>query len=187
MPTYKLGIKTDGTVVVCANADTLPGGTTSLGTFVHDDSVATDALKNSGLTHIILDHVKDILSRRSAADPSSATVATYPKNIWNHDRLTVEFSGKGIQVQRLVVNAPKDLQVGGGTKSLVVSAQPLNEVLTTGFTCSSSATAVATVTNPGVITPVAEGETHITVTHTATGLKATVKVKVAAAAPPEEG
>lgn len=186
MPTYKLGIKTDGTVVVCANADTLPGGTTSLGTFVHDDAVATDGLKNSGLTHIILDHVKDILSRRSAATPGSATVTTYPENIWNHDRLTVEFSGNGIQVQKLVVNAPKDLQVGAGTKTLTVSAQPLNAKITTGFTCASSVTAVATVTNAGVITPVAAGETTITVTHTATGLKATAVVKVAAA-DPEEG
>jgi hypothetical protein len=75
MPTLKVAFnKTTNVATVLDNSGSIPSGSVSVGTFVHPDETYPDSL-------VIYHGVRDLLYKRSAADPSQT--AMYPNNIIN--------------------------------------------------------------------------------------------------------
>lgn len=78
MATYKVALNAAQTIIhVALNATTLPTGFTSVGTYDHDE--ADDPLGAEPDSHVMINHVRELLGRRSKANP--ANPALFPDNI----------------------------------------------------------------------------------------------------------
>jgi hypothetical protein len=152
MATFKLGYTAaTKTAYVTKSPDALPGGTTDLGTFDHVDA------DFDTLFH----HVRDILNKRSAANPAVAALA--PFNIQNMQEIKIVKHGPGFTTEYLTAAAIN--VADGATANIVIKYQPANVNATaTDFTYVSADATKATVSAAGVVTGVAAGTTTVTAT-----------------------
>lgn len=88
----------------------VPGGSVNVGTFDHPDLTYPDSL-------VIYHGVRDLLYKRSAADPSKA--AMFPNNIVDMQRVTIDFKGS----PRIVINSlmQPTIQVTAGKQARFVT------------------------------------------------------------------
>ena len=159
MPTYQVAYNgTTRVATVQANGDALPGGSVNVGSFVHDP--VNDPLETPE-NHVIWHHVRDLLYKRSAANPANA--AMFPDNITDVDRVQI--------IRDLVFVALVSIEIGGNA-TLTIAA-PTHQIVVTptpggasniAATYVSSDPAVATVNASGLVTRVGNGTTVITAT-----------------------
>lgn len=99
MTTYTVGISTDKKAVHIANTGVLPAGYISLGTYDHDES--DDPLGAHADSHTHVHHVREILGRKSFANPANA--ALWPENITDLSALQIF---KGWEAKPFVLTSP---------------------------------------------------------------------------------
>lgn len=85
MPTLKVAFnKTTNVATVLDASGSIPSGSTDVGQFDHPDLTYPDSL-------VIYHGVRDLLYKRSAADPSKS--AMFPNNIVNMQAVSIDFKG----------------------------------------------------------------------------------------------
>lgn len=170
MPTLVVGFNAttrDATVVEQGTA--LPAGSINIGTFVHPDETYPDSL-------VIYHGVRDLLYKRSHANP--AQTAMFPDNITDMNRIRIVSTLLPAVPVDAIYIAEKNPQVEvGSTLSLTISFSPTTAT-NRKLVFSSSNEAVATVSDAGVITGVAAGNTSITVKSEDGGKQASTVVTV---------
>lgn len=169
MTTYKIALSADKkTVYLAFGADTFPGGSTSLGTFVHDDDA--DLVHPNKDNHVLFQHVRDILYKRKASDGGADAV--HPNGIYNMQNISIVRHGPAINATYLTAAAVT--AADPATVTAVVKYQPANvNANNNDFTWVSSDPTKATVSAAGVVTGVANGTSNITATHKHNGLEVT--------------
>lgn len=147
MPQFKIAYNAATKVATVQDmADALPAGSTQIGTFDHGASKDTEG-DGTHESHVFYHHVRDALYKLGELDMQSVTIAstTDYQAVWDVN----------------VARPEEELRVGEKVK-LVAAVNPPN-ASDVGLVWSSSKTAVATVSNTGEVTGVAEGNTVITV------------------------
>lgn len=144
---------------VLLQAGAIPAGSTNIGNFVHD---SPDPL-GSGDSHVVFHHVRDLLYKRSHANP--ANEAMFPFNITDMDRISIVIDPTVVLDPILAtgVKATPDTVslVVGATQQITHTVQP-NQA-NQDVTYTSSDATKATVSGTGLITAVAAGTANITV------------------------
>ncbi len=173
MPRYQVAYhKNTKHAQVQSYGDVLPaneGGQAyvNIGDFYHDDDSSRDDLGDNstetrfGENHVFFHHVRDILYKRSAANP--ALTAMFPNNIIDIDRVTITVDVVKNNVSISTTPATQTLTVDTPTVQLVTAFTPTDSTDQRLAYVSSDPTK-ATVSATGLVTRVANGTTTITVT-----------------------
>lgn len=147
--------KTTKTATVAVAGTAVPEGSVDVGSFDHPDPVYPDSL-------VIFHGVRDLLYRRSEADPSQ--IAMFPKNIT--DLQNIKIVQEDLIAVSGVTLAPATASIAvGATQQLTPTIAPADATIK-DVTYASSDEAVATVSATGLVTGVAVGSATITVTTT---------------------
>lgn len=158
MTTFKVLYRAaDKTAYVLPNAQANIAGTTGIGTFDHDND--PDDELGSDVNHVAYHHVQDLLYKQGEQNMQSVKIVIVPTE---------------------VVLYPSELELDLADAAPVQLKWDLvpDNGLSSAVTFASSAADKATVSEDGVVTAVAVGETTITMTHTLTGLTDTCVVTV---------
>lgn len=143
----------------------------SIGSFNHPDE--NDNLQYSG-NHVIFHHVRDLLYKRSAVDPTEP--AKFPNNITDMSSIVIEIEGV-ILVTNLSIT-PSTIEIAeSATEQLTVTPYPSDATDPT-VEYESEDEAIATVSESGLVEGVLAGTTNIIVTATGSGFSKKVPVTV---------
>lgn len=170
MPTLAVGYNaTTRVATVVVQGESLPVGSTNVGTFAHPDATYPDS-------YVIFHGVRDVLYKRSAVDPTKS--AMFPDNITDLDRVSIESDllppVKVTEIYIVESNVQVDEE---DTVTLTVGFNPTTAT-NRSLTFESSDEDVATVSSTGVVTGVANGTATITATSDDGGHEATITVTV---------
>lgn len=149
------------TVTVIKTGDAQPAGTVSIGTFNHDP-VTSSVGDAPGVSHVMYEHVRDLLYKRSAANPANA--GFWPNNLTDMASFTIVIDDFVNLVSMVIAPATVNLSAGTPTAQLSVTPTPANASNPAVATWVSSDPTKATVSATGLVTRVAAGTTTITAT-----------------------
>lgn len=165
MTTLRVGYNPTTRVAEVASQGTaIPNGSVAVGTFEHPDPVYPDSV-------VIYHGVRDLLYRRSDADPSQT--AMFPNNITDMARIQINL----VRATGVTVAAPGGDLKPAQTKQLTPTVAPVGAA-EKGVRYESMNPEVATVNAGGLVAAVKVGETVI---HTYTldgGFRAETPIKV---------
>ena len=137
----------------------------NIGDFYHDasqDNLGDNLTETRfGENHALFHHVRDILYKRSAANP--AVTAMFPNNITDIDRVMITWDMVKNNVSISTTPATQTLTVAAPTIQLVTAFTP-SDSTNQNLTYVSSDPTKATVSATGLVTRVANGTTTITIT-----------------------
>lgn len=157
MTTYQVAYDpTSRVALVQADAATVPEDSVNVGSFEHPDPIYPGS-------EVVFHAVRDLLYKRSAANP--ANNAMFPENITDMQNVDILLDS-GIEPADLIAVtkitfAAADYTVAvDGTVQLQLNIEPANAT-DEGITYSSSDAGVATVSETGLVTGVAEGAATI--------------------------
>lgn len=140
------------------------GGAVLIGTFNHDnedDGLGDNPTEGGTENHVIWHHVRDLLYKRSAANP--ANTAMFPDNITDLDRIKIVFDNQINVVSISMTPATATITVADPTVQLAIAFTPTTAT-NKKVTYVSSDPTKATVSETGLVTRVANGSTTITAT-----------------------
>lgn len=145
--------------LVQADAAAVPGGSVDVGSFEHPDDTYPDS-------KVIYHAVRDLLYKRSAANP--AVTAVHPYNIMDMQNISIMYASGIVAGDFVVINtislAPSAAAIAvAGTVQLVLTLSPSNAT-SEGVVYSTSDAGIATVNTTGLVTGVAAGTATITAT-----------------------
>lgn len=147
------------TITVIQTGDAVPPGTINIGSFNHEHPGAASG-DEPGISHVIQHHVRDLLYKRSAANP--ANVGFWPDNITDMTLYKIIVDDVVEAVSISMTPATSNLAVAA-TLQMVVAFTPANTTnQNVAYTTSNAGR--ATVSATGLVTGVSAGAVTITAT-----------------------